>query len=555
MLTFRREAYVARTETSVVSASNWQEAYARYVNNQGITLLIDEESVIAGQDAYLDDNAELMLEKELIRTAFDCSVIVYDESTIRIAKGENVITVNVGEFSMSVTKKTENGVEIIPEELSSSVVKKGKKFYVPSEVIIKGLDYDYSWGQSAMNAIFVSEDPEVGKITSYYSYADIGRISYVRNQGNLGACWAFAGMAALEYTLLPEENWDFSEDHLIWNNGHALDNYGGDYLITASYLTGWKGPVREEDDPYNDGMTDENLSAVKHVQEIQFLNSKDYTQIKKMIFKYGVVESSLYIGVSEDNSEIDSECYFPETYSYIYTGDELPNHEIVIIGWDDDYPADNFGGHAEGDGAFICKNSWGSGFGDNGTFYVSYYDSVIGYIAVAYTKIEDTDNYDRIYQYDDTGWSGLVGFGQTKAYMANVYTASGSENLEAVGFYATGENTSYKIYVCENYKDSSSIDVKSKVYAQGTFKNSGYYTVQLDEEVKLDAGEKFAVVVEIITPSSGKPVAVEIISDEADADTAGKVSLLSNYGEKWECLQDKSKGNICLKAYTKVRED
>lgn len=78
----------------------------------------------------------------------------------------------------------------------------------------------------------------------------------------------------------------------------------------------------------------------------------------------------------------------------------------MIIGWDDNYSRSNFNTPLEGDGAFICQNSWGDGFGENGIFYVSYYDTNIGTHNVAYTRVDDVHNYDHIYQSDLCGWVG-----------------------------------------------------------------------------------------------------------------------------------------------------
>ena len=74
-------------------------------------------------------------------------------------------------------------------------------------------------------------------------------------------------------------------------------------------------------------------------------------------------------------------------YAYCYIGTEKPNHDVVIIGWDDNYPKENFNLNIEADGAFICRNSWGDNFAENGTFYISYYDTNIGIHNVVYTKI------------------------------------------------------------------------------------------------------------------------------------------------------------------------
>lgn len=66
------------------------------------------------------------------------------------------------------------------------------------------------------------------------------------------------------------------------NNSFKLSQYdGGDYLMAIAYLAAWQGPVLENDDPYGDGVSDNSLKAVKHVQEAQILPPKDFETIKK----------------------------------------------------------------------------------------------------------------------------------------------------------------------------------------------------------------------------------------------------------------------------------
>ncbi len=539
------ESYIGKTRTPVLKAEPWNKAYAAYVNKGSISLFVDDAYVSGLSGSYMSDSRELMLETGVIRDAFDCAVHWYDDGRISLSKGSLTMWAQEGANSVNVDEHE--------TEISECPVQKDGKKFIPAQALVAGLGYSYTWQADSNTGIFVSENPEIDGISSYYSLADTGKITYVRNQEDLGACWAFASVAALEYTLQPAETWDFSEDHMIWNNAYNVGADGGDYLMALSYLTSWTGPVKEEDDPYNDGGTKETLEAVKHVQEVQILPQRDFEAIKKMVFKYGVVESSIYIELSEDGTEIDRDCYSADTYSYIYNEGSDPNHEIVIIGWDDDYPAENFGGKAQKDGAFICKNSWGSEFGDNGIFYVSYEDTVIGKTAVAYTRIEDPENYDNIYQLDRAGWTGLIGYGRNKAYMANVYTAEKDENLHAAGFYASEANTSYKVYVIRDFKDADSLNIKGRVYAQGTLRNKGFYTVDLADEPQLDAGEKFAVIVEIITPGSSKPVAIELGNKNVEVELEGKESYISSYGERWEKTQDTGGGNVILKAYTKDR--
>ena len=102
----------------------------------------------------------------------------------------------------------------------------------------------------------------------------------VKNQGDFGTCWAMASSSALESVLLPEEKEQFSADHMsLLNSFSRSQNDGGDYTMVMAYLAGWQGPVLEKDDPYGDGVSDESLAAVKHVQEMQVLQDVEHTLI------------------------------------------------------------------------------------------------------------------------------------------------------------------------------------------------------------------------------------------------------------------------------------
>ena len=382
-----------------------------------------------------------------------------------------------------------------------------------------------------------------------YDYRKAGRAPGIEDQQNLGTCWAFASLGAAESALLPQESWDFSEDHMsLKNSFHMGQNAGGDYLMSLAYLLSWQGPVTEEADPYNDGISPDNLMPVKHVQEVRILPENDREAIKRAVYETGGVQSALY--TSLENSDSESQYYQKDKAAYYYDGQAEPNHDTVIVGWDDQYPKENFTITPPGDGAFLCAGSWGEEFGEDGYFYVSYYDSNIGKTNLVYSRIDNPDNYDRIYQTDLWGWCGQAGYGEETAYGANVYEAWENEWLCATGFYATGPETEYEIYGVlspdEGFSDRT-------LLAKGTLQEMGYYTIDFETPIKIEAGERFGLVLKITTKGSIQPVAIEYQADEkkGTVDITDGEGYLSYDGIHFERTETAMECNICLKAYTR----
>ena len=460
----------------------WNKIMAEAANKKKINLVVDGKKInLEKGNLYISDNMELMICVDVIVDLFNCAKNVYTDNSILIEKGSSTAKLKVNSKEVLF-----NDVEY---ELNQEVCEKNSKYYVPASIFSAYFGYEYLWQSDTNTAKLSNSSTENGYLPIRYSYVDRKKAPKVKDQGNFGTCWAFATLTALESTLMPTECYDFSEDNLIRNNLLSEDiQDGGDHIMSMAYLMSWKGPVLETEDSYGDGITNVNATVTKHVQEARIIESKDYEQIKEMIYKYGGVESSFYM--SMNNSKSKSANYNESKFAYCYKGNNNPNHDVVIIGWDDEFSKENFNDNTiSKDGAFICQNSWGDNFGDNGVFYVSYEDSCIGTNNVCYTVVENVDNYDNIYQSDLCGWTGTMGFEKkNSAYFANVFEAKENEMLRAVGFYSATDNLTYEVFVCDSFTNTQSLNDRNHCAAKGTLKNKGYYTINLDKGYNVSKG-------------------------------------------------------------------
>ena len=527
-----------------LSEDVWYPLVADDVNSKGLKVVIDNKEYTSDKYLfYMDNNRNVMIPVKILRDAFNCSAHIYDDEQLLVEKHNHTALLTLNE---KIALKSGEEFPVV-----SPLVEIQGDYYVSINDLSSMIGYSCSFDMET-NTIIVADTAENPKsLPASYDLRDRYRISQIKNQGKYGTCWAFAALSAMESALLPEESYVFSVDHMSMSNSFNItQNDGGEYTMGMAYLAAWQGPVYEKDDPYGDGITNENLTAVKHVQEMRIIASKDISAIKEAVFKYGGVKTSMYSSLK--NASSSSKYYNKETYSYCYIGTNKPNHDVVIIGWDDNYAKENFNMSLEGDGAFICQNSWGSKFGDDGVFYVSYYDSNIGTHNVAYTRIDNNDNYDNIYQSDLCGWVGKLGYDKESMYGANVFEAKSDEEVVAASFYATAPDTEYRVYIVDDFKDTRSFNNKILV-AEGVLDDAGYYTIDFERGISVSAGKKYAVVVYVNTPGATHPMAIEYDTGDKslkDIDLEDGESYISHSGNSFINVKEKQDCNLCIKAFT-----
>ena len=385
-------------------------------------------------------------------------------------------------------------------------------------------------------------------IPDKFDLRDYGWVSSIKNQGWMGACWTFGMTGTLESAMLKAANitTDFSENNMQ-NTMIKYSIYGctgagegGSNTLSTAYLLSWLGAFTQDVDAYDEiGKISPVITTLNdiHIQDVMFTPNNEIpngTQLKLAIMKYGSIDVSFY---GQATAEEVNPYYNPETYSHYVDEPLSPTHAVSIIGWDDDYNASNFLVAPPGNGAWIVKNSYGTEWGDNGFFYISYYDKTL-LQSTDVTKyatsiiVENTVPYNKNYQHAILWGGDFVGNG-TVSYM-NVFEALDDDLIAAVGTYFNQSDINYTVEIYVNDE--------LKLTQEGVSPYYGYHTIKLNNYIPIKEGDVFKAV---ITSNSMPRIEIK----DSRLHYTDNISFISFDGKTWQDAYDL--GYIaCLKVYT-----
>lgn len=299
-------------------------------------------------------------------------------------------------------------------------------------------------------------------------------------------------------------------------------NGGGHFQMSMAYFSSWEGPLLEEDDPYpSQGVDGADLEkefqetlyqstaekAQYHVQNALYLPNDTrenfIANIKNALYSYGAAD--IYVLWSYRHATDDKKNLYVEKMSSEYEA-EGGGHIITVTGWDDNYSRDHFTGSKmiaertgaappkpENNGAFICKNSWGTGAGEDGYFYLSYEDAyMMSNLAAVFMADELPDAYNHQYKNDTKGFVAILQ-GNSPLAVSEVFECGDKpELLRAVSFQTGQTNCHYEIFVRTGRETGQE---PLKKVAEGTKKYAGFYTERLETPILIESGTSFEVII------------------------------------------------------------
>lgn len=446
----------------------------------------------------------------------------------------------------------------------------------------------------------------------------------IKDQEETGTCWAFAFSSVLEGSGKGKEYSPFYLNYLASTiyNRKIID--GGNFRMAMGASSIGKYPVVESKMPTNSVYNKETNPASSEYMiplnelpeealeqtidaritdaiyfpsiykqfdssgNVKYLDieQKEYTTnqvqamrtlIKEHVKNEGPICTSIYA---------EHESHNANTGAYFYkSNEEFSNHEVVIVGWDDNYEVSNFSttNRPKNPGAYICLNSQGAtnkagSIGKDGYVYVSYEDKLIESSMYGITNIEEYDNkdqipYDKIYQYDEQGFTYEIGAEKTKLMAANVFSRdnSKSEYINEVGLFIPSA-MGIQIYVNGASGDKTQL---KEVAVEVENIETGYHVIKLANPIKL-TGSQFVVAVKYINKEEIGRIPLEAnfkdsgISEEIDQNITsnakanpGESFVSLDEGQNWKDVNGLNIGNnivlkntnTCIKAYTTISNE
>jgi len=384
-------------------------------------------------------------------------------------------------------------------------------------------------------------------LPSSYDARDYGYNTSVKAQKSSGSCWAFSAASTLEAVLKKDTGiqYDFSVNN--FKNIMKRYSFTGDItsqpddggaLITAiNYFVNWLGPVNDTYDPYDpNSLMSMRYNISYKVKDVYMPKSNNLTSlitnIKTLVYNQAAMAVTYY---SSDDKDVYN------------TNKKNSDHAVSIIGWDDNYSRYKFvdsvtSTNPEGDGAFLVKNSWGSDWGYDGYFYISYYDSSLYHSSKYFYSflVDNKDDYYNIYQYDSA--AEMIGSVLGGRWVKHNYIARTDEAISAVGTYILNKS---------DYKLNVYVNDKLKYSQNGTINLTGYKTIQLNKQIPVHKDDVFTVELGYENIENNLTYYVLQYSDMTLYNIKENQSLTRKYSQsKYTDNYDSGKVDV-LKVYTK----
>ena len=389
-------------------------------------------------------------------------------------------------------------------------------------VIEDDAQYDYPKSSGEKE----TETKRVASMPSSYSV----QTTSVKNQGSNGLCWIFGDYAVMETWLLQNGRgtWDLSELHAAYatsdhsgNTQYGFNrapNEGGSRQQMMSYLMRGvpvddkgrdiciAGAVEERRDPYITTLIGDrdlyytmyNKPKVVMPKNCLLLGGAKETgqgisddDLKAAIMKYGSASADFYWDDTEpvSGNEGDTKYYNSNTASYYRNvNDNKVNHRVQIVGWDDHYSRTNFNESCRPskDGAWKCKNSWGTNWGDAGYFWISYEDAQFPSEA---GTVDGVVGFDRnkwtTYEYDYSDQMSREYRYQEKMYL-RFFKVEKPELVTSVRVCLPVANTTAEVDIVPDIRNTNMSTYSFHSKGSITTEYPGWYTIDLDEAVLLD---------------------------------------------------------------------
>jgi len=417
---------------------------------------------------------------------------------------------------------------------------------------------------SHLDKISVEGATKATSLPSRFDWRDTGKVTSIKDQNPCGTCWAHGTLAAVESRVLitkgvtytpGDPNYDYSEQNLLCCTDPAwvylVNNrcMGGGWSWLAADTLSKKGTRLESCQPYNTGTVDsqpcndscETINMITGFRMVayQATSPEMIEPIKNAIYNHGPLAMSYHADGNDSHLYPGNIYYWPNCPNHA-------NHLVCLIGWDDSIRWPD----GSGQGAWIVKNSWGTGWAGGGYFYLCYGSASM--CEVASLDYKDYDPNETIYYWDEVGQVNSFGCSAPSAWVANIFTASQDGTLTHVDFWTTSNNAAYEIYVYLDGDISNGLQ-NLAISQTGTCQEFGYYSIPLATPVSLTRGQPFTVAVKMTTPGYNYPLPVEIKLQQGEKTVAdppiqsGVSFARCGDGDAWTDLAG-YQANACVRA-------